>query len=181
MRTSNPEFVLFASFACACLAGFGCVNNPVHDDEVAALGPEAANVPPGPLHRPGQPCLVCHGPYGPAELQFSVAGTVYAATGESTPAVGAIAKIEDSTGASVTADTNAAGNFYILLRDFDPAYPILPQVSSPDGGIVQKMMTYVARNGSCGDCHASLPGPASAGPVVLVVSTAPDGGLDGAP
>jgi hypothetical protein len=181
MRTSNPEFALFASIACACLAGLGCVNNPVHDDEVESLGPEAAGVPPGPLHRPGQPCLVCHGPYGPAELQFSVGGTVYAGTGDPAPAVGAVVQIEDVTGASTTADTNAAGNFYVLLRDFDPTYPILPQVSSSDGGIVQKMMTYVGRNGSCAECHASVTGPASAGPVVLVVLTEPDGGPEGAP
>ena len=54
-------------------------SNPVHDNEVAALGPEDPSVPPGPDHRPGQPCLVCHGGSGPASAQFAVGGTVYAA------------------------------------------------------------------------------------------------------
>src|ERR1700683_3328645 len=36
----------------------GC--NPVLDDAIADLGPEKPGVHPGPLHRPGQPCLLCH-------------------------------------------------------------------------------------------------------------------------
>ena len=56
----------------------GCFVDPVHDEQVAALGPEPAGESPGPLHRPGQPCLVCHGGLGPAHQSFSVAGTVFA-------------------------------------------------------------------------------------------------------
>src|SRR5450432_160855 len=43
----------------------GC-GDPVHDTAVSALGPEAPGVPKGPLHRPGQPCVLCHGPQGSA-------------------------------------------------------------------------------------------------------------------
>jgi hypothetical protein len=57
------------------LAAVGC-DDPVHDDAVTALGGEDPNVPIGALHRPGQPCLVCHGGSGPAALAFSVGGTV---------------------------------------------------------------------------------------------------------
>jgi hypothetical protein len=102
---------------------------------------------------------------------------VYAASGEATPAIGAVVLIQDVTGGSIAADTNAVGNFFVLLRDFDPTYPISPQVSSSDGGIVQKMMTYVARNGSCAACHSNPPSATSAGPVVL--STDSDGGSQG--
>src|SRR5690348_913971 len=52
-------------------------SDPVHSDEVAALGPEADGVRPGPLHRAGQPCMTCHGGSGPAGAVFAVAGTVF--------------------------------------------------------------------------------------------------------
>ena len=29
------------------------------------------------LHRPGQPCLTCHGGKGPGHVEFSIAGTLY--------------------------------------------------------------------------------------------------------
>lgn len=161
-----------------CVAFLGCVNNPIHDEDVEALGPEAPGVPPGPLHRPGQPCLVCHGPYGPAPAQFSVGGTVYETAEPAAPAVGAEVRIEDVTGASVTLETNAVGNFYVLLRDFDPTYPIEPRVTSADGTMVQTMTTYIARNGSCAVCHTNAAGPTSAGPVVLLLTDA--GGAPGA-
>ena len=173
MRGRVPRL---ASFVGACVAAFGCVNNPVHDQEVEALGPELPGVPAGPLHRPGQPCLVCHGPFGPASVQFSVAGTVYEEAGQETPAVGAMVSIEDIRGASVVSGTNSAGNFYVLLADFSPTYPLLPQVSSSDGGVVQTMTTYVARNGSCSACHSNPAGATSAGPVVL--RTHLDGGTE---
>ncbi|HEY4014573.1 MAG TPA: hypothetical protein VGM06_14625 [Polyangiaceae bacterium] len=145
----------------------GCVNNPVHDDEVAALGPEDPAFPPGPDHRAGQPCLVCHGPFGPAQVQFAVGGTVYQAAGQSAPALGAVVGVEDVSGAKFDATTNEVGNFYVLLRDENPKYPIKTSVTSADGSIVQTMQTYVARNGSCASCHESTPSATSPGPVVL--------------
>ena len=50
---------------------------PVHDQEVQALGPENPEIPPAQYHRAGQPCTVCHGPEGPAQTQFSIAGTIF--------------------------------------------------------------------------------------------------------
>jgi hypothetical protein len=150
--------------------GVGCVNNPVHDQQVEALGPEDPAVPPGPLHRAGQPCVICHGAYGPASLEFSVAGTVYTTTGATDPAAGAVVRIEDIEGASTSAETNAAGNFYVLLQDFAPKFPILPQVSSPDGGLVREMKSYAARDGSCAGCHSTMPSASKAGPVTLAAS-----------
>src|SRR5262249_39649565 len=56
-----PFLVLFL----ALVAPAGC-GNPAVDPKIAALGPEANGVPQGEFHRSGQPCLLCHGPYGGA-------------------------------------------------------------------------------------------------------------------
>jgi hypothetical protein len=139
-----------------------CVDT-THDDQVQALGGEANGVSPGPDHRPGQPCLVCHGGEGPASSQFSVAGTVYALFKESAPAVGAQVQVEDISGNAIVAPTNSAGNFYIGVADWQPIYPIQMQVSL--GPASQQMLTHVGREGSCAACHQSLSGPTSPGPV----------------
>ena len=51
--------------------------DPVHDDAVSALGGETPGIPRGPLHRPGQPCLVCHDGASGDPAAFSMAGTVF--------------------------------------------------------------------------------------------------------
>jgi hypothetical protein len=147
----------------------GC-NDETHDEQVAALGGEDPNVPPGPDHRPGQPCLTCHGGIGPAKEQFSIGGTVYAVEGQSAPAVGATVQIEDITGALGTAQSNEAGNFYITVQDWSPTYPILPQVTL--GSTTEQMTTHVGRTGSCGDCHSNPASPTSAGPVYMMAGAA---------
>lgn len=142
-----------------------CVDE-VHNEEVAALGPEQAGVPPGPLHRPGQPCLTCHGGSGPAKLQLSVGGTVYETEGQTMPSVGSHVVIEDIDGNLwTTAPTNAAGNFFVLLSDFAPHYPTQPTVVPENGTVSITMATHVSRDGSCADCHSNPAGPSSAGPV----------------
>jgi hypothetical protein len=170
------QVLLLALFGTALPISVACVNNPVHDDEVAALGPEDPAVPPGPDHRPGQPCLVCHGPFGPAQVQFAVGGTVYEAEGQSAPAVSAVVGIEDISGAKIEATTNDVGNFYVLLRDDNPKYPLKTSVASADGSVVQTMQTYIARNGSCASCHESVPSATSPGPVVLSTGADAAGG-----
>lgn len=74
--------VWLASFAGAAVVAAiaGCSTDPVHDAEVAALGPEVPGMPKSlyEYHRAGQPCLVCHGGEGPAHTQFSFGGTVFA-------------------------------------------------------------------------------------------------------
>ncbi len=72
---SRAPALLVAVAVLATLAvGGACGGDPVHDEEVAALGPEPGGGAPGPEHRPGQPCLVCHGGSGPASEgeQFAV-------------------------------------------------------------------------------------------------------------
>jgi hypothetical protein len=139
-----------------------------HDEQVQALGGEAAGVAPGPDHRPGQPCLVCHGSEGPAKSSFSVAGTVYAVEKQSDPAVGAQVQIEDINGVVFVSPTNAAGNFYVSSSQWQPTFPIQMQVSL--GSVSAQMLTHVGREGSCAACHLSSSGPSSPGPVYVAAN-----------
>jgi hypothetical protein len=162
--------VLSASLLVACV-------DATHQEEVQALGGETPGVPRGPLHRPGQPCLICHGGLGPASHEFSVAGTVYAVRSQSAPAIGAQVQIEDINGSFFTATTNSAGNFYISSDTWQPTYPTQMQVSL--GGLSQQMATHAGRNGSCAGCHTSPQGPTSPGAVYVALSAGdlPEGGL----
>src|SRR5205823_5311730 len=94
-----------------CLLGPAC-GDPVHDERVAALGPEDRNVPPGPLHRPGQPCLLCHSREGEASA-FLIAGTVYLKKGSPVPYGNATVLITDAASTTYRATTNCAGNFLV--------------------------------------------------------------------
>src|SRR6185437_13022232 len=89
-RLAPPTLLLLG----LVLAPTGC-NDPVPDDEVASLGPEDPNVPPGPLHRPGQPCMACHDGTGPASLAFATAGTIFQDMPDTTPLVAGRVQITD--------------------------------------------------------------------------------------
>ena len=161
-----------------------CVD-PVHDAQIEALGGETTGISPGPLHRPGQRCLTCHGGQGPADLELAVAGTVYQTRAvDSPPLAGGTVAIYDATqlpdgGAPRTAVTNAAGNFYIPASSWSPVYP-LHDISVTIAGLAQPtpMHTNVGRDGSCATCHFLPEGRASHGHVYLVADPAdlPGGG-----
>jgi hypothetical protein len=159
---------LHAALLATPAALVACVD-ATHDEKVQALGGEAPGVSPGPDHRPGQPCLVCHGSEGPAQSSFSVAGTVYAVDKQSAPAVGGQVQIEDINGVVFLSPTNAAGNFYVLTSQWQPAFPIQMQVSL--GPLSTQMLTYVGREGSCAACHQSSLSPASPGPVYVATNS----------
>jgi hypothetical protein len=144
----------------------GC-SDPVHDALVASLGPEDPSVGPGPTHRPGQPCVACHGDLGPAKLAFSVGGTVYQKQGSPIPAPGAQVLVEDQDGRATTIPTNAAGNFFVTPSVFLPNYPTRMRVASTDGTQVAQMISISNREGSCAMCHFDPPGPTSPGPVFI--------------
>lgn len=131
-------------------AAIACTD-PVHQERVAALGEEAAGTPPGPLHRPGQPCLVCHGPEGPAETEYAIAGTVYRSPSDPGPVEGAEIVVRDANGARHRALTNAAGNFTIDASDA-PRFPVYVEVQNND--VITHMTTPINRDGSCASCHA---------------------------
>jgi hypothetical protein len=130
----------------------GCYD-PVHLDAVKSLGDEATDVPRGPEHRPGQPCTTCHGGEGPADLELSVAGTIFAVRGTSTPLPGATVRITDARGETRSPQTNAAGNFLVRTDEWSPAFPLRVTLEDPSGAR-KEMITTIGQSGSCAACHA---------------------------
>jgi len=135
--------------------------DPVQSDEIAALGGEAPGVPEGPLHRPGQPCVLCHDGAGGDPSAFSVAGTVFETPSTSAGASGVTVAMTDSTGSTHSATTNAAGNFYVTPSEWTPTYPITT-TTLESGRVSTPMYGEIGRNGSCAGCH-SYPAAAGAG------------------
>jgi hypothetical protein len=154
-----------------CTMLFAACVDPVHDDEVEALGPEKRGVRPGPNHRPGQPCVTCHGERGPAEPQFAIAGTIYLARGVLEPAAGVNVHLEDVTGATRDPRSNEVGNFFVGKTDWSPVYPITVTLVDPradeDGG-TKTMVTKVRAEGSCADCHRGAEGAPDLMPAVYL-------------
>jgi hypothetical protein len=133
---------------------FGACADPVHDQQVTALGPEVSGVPQGEFHRAGQPCAVCHGVEGPAKTRFSIAGTVFWGPNQTVGAEGVTIDMIDSLGSSPpsgTVVTNCVGNFFVTPDVWDPAFPIFVQVQS--GTTTSKMHSQISREPSCGNCH----------------------------
>ena len=148
--------------------------DPVHSDEVADLGPEIDGVREGPTHRPGQPCLVCHGGSGPGSPQWAVAGTVYQDENSDTPLVGGTVTVTDATGSAQSLGTNEAGNFYIGTDQWNPVYPLHVTLSA--GSTAISMTSRINGNGSCADCHLGHTGQATADHVPAVYLNPVDGG-----
>jgi hypothetical protein len=152
--------------------------DPVLDDAVSDLGPETPGVRTGPLHRPGQPCLLCHdGAFGDPQA-FSVAGTIYQIPSSLEPAVGATVAMTDATGSTRDEVTNAAGNFYIAASDWAPQFPLQVQVQPVTGPVVYMYSlvnsgTDVA-GGACATCHRDPAGADSPGHVSISLD---DGGV----
>ena len=159
-----PLVALLASPLGAC--------DPVQQDKIDGLGGEAPGVPHGPLHRPGQPCTLCHdGAVGNPEA-FSVAGTVYQRPADTVGLNGATVKMTDSTGSTYSTTTNAAGNFYVDPASWTPTYPIVgTQIKS--GRLTVQMYTRIGWAGSCATCHVAPAGSTSPGRIVMQLD---DGG-----
>lgn len=171
---------------------FVACSDPVRSNAIDKLGGEQPGVPAGPLHRPGQPCVLCHDGSGPGNIVLAFGGTVYQKQDTSTPMVGAIVHFRDSVGAEYRTATNCAGNFFIVDGDYNPTWPVFvkveyaltvvtpagpqtvvlnPRMTSPiyntDGSTVAGL-----RDRSCANCHSDPPSPTSEGHVYL----APQGG-----
>lgn len=145
--------------------GSGCTD-PVRDEQIDQLGPEAAGVPIGPDHRPGQPCVLCHSDGGPASGKpFAVAGTIYETN---KPGSGGAAKISiqfidaRGNGPLQIVETSTSGNFYVPLQNWPtdgqplagPAFPIrVGLYKDVDGEPVQVMKSLINREPSCNFCH----------------------------
>lgn len=170
MASRASAFVVWV----AALALSAC-SDPVHTHQVDALGGEQPGVPVGPLHRPGQPCNVCHGEYGPADSQFVFAGTVYASIWEEehqkgVPLPDVRVKVFDAKGKAYETGTNCAGNFFIMQSDYKPEWPVWTSLiygMMAGQPIEQKMSSPIQREGSCATCHADPPSVEAVGHVYL--------------
>lgn len=146
--------------------------DPVHDQAVEALGPEAPGVPRGPEHRPGQPCLTCHGGDGPSSLVMAFAGTVYQHLSSKDPAEGAIVRVVDAEQRTYETPTNSAGNFWIPVGRFKATFPVSAAVTL--GQVSRVMRTTMRLDGSCNGCHVNPESVSSPGRVwVLPDSVSP--------
>ena len=153
-----------AGLVVAALGAVACIN-PVHQDEVAALGGEVNNETPGEDHRPGQPCLVCHGGQGPGP-DFAIAGTVYRTRGVGGEREAALARPRDGSESVTVVLTDAArtehrnvangvGNFFVRSNDWAPVYPVRVRLEYRGSGKTadKEMVSFIGRNGGCASCH----------------------------
>ncbi len=155
----------------AGVIAFGWSCNPVLTDQINALQGDAPGVRNGPLHRPGEPCLLCHDGKLTDPNAFSVAGTVYRTASSNEPLPGATILLTGADGKTHEATTNEAGNFYLTPNQFVPKSPFRVSVSS--GGTTVTMASHIGWNGACAGCHTDPAGPESAGHVYFEIG---DGG-----
>lgn len=161
--------VTLAAAAFVVAAAVSC--DPVVSDAVDALGGEAPGVRRGPLHRPGQPCLLCHdGALGDPPA-FSVAGTIFDDPIDLLGEDGATVSLTDTNGSTYSATTNAAGNFYITPGEWSPTFPLTVSVTSVT---TVTMQSQIGRSGACATCHVSPASASSPGPVCMQLE---DGGV----
>ena len=138
----------------------GCPS-PVNDDAIEALGGECNGVPESEHHRPGQPCVLCHGGYQGDSPELSIGGTVFATPAQPIPVEGAKVILIDAEGATMTKETNCIGNFQITTDEWVPAFPIHAEIVCPIPGTDETrrlvMGTRISRDGSCAGCHFGPP------------------------
>ena len=159
--------------ACAVILALTAVDcDPVTADAVTALGGELPGTRPGPLHRAGQPCLLCHDGELGDPVEFSVAGTLFVSADDKQPASDARVEITAADQTRMTFTTNAAGNFYVEAARYAPAYPL--QVSVSYRGQTVTMDSLIGRDGACATCHFDPAGPKSPGHVYAIN---PDAGI----
>jgi hypothetical protein len=162
--------VFLATVAPAC-------GDPVHDDAVNALGPEKPGVRHGPLHRPGQPCLTCHGGDGPASFVMDFGGTVFATLDGDTPGAGATVRLLDSQQHTYDVTANCVGNFWVPRGAFAAVFPVTAAVTMSLPGATmgesssRVMTTQMRRNGSCGECHVNPASAASPGQIYAIAGS----------
>lgn len=170
------------SFSLALILATGCLGTTPEQAAEDALGPEAPGVEEGPLHRPGQPCLVCHSEANDeGDVIFVTAGTVYLTPDSALGLGGAEVTITDDLGRAATIPTNEAGNFMLAHEEeveeeeeyegrvsvpWAPVFPL--RVSVRFGDVVAEMRSSVGREGSCAHCHTLEEGAASNGRVYVM-------------
>jgi hypothetical protein len=146
--------------------------DPVLDDAVSELGGEVGNVHPGPLHRPGQPCLLCHDGELGDPPEFSIAGTVFLQPTGTKAVNRATVELHGADDSTLRLVTNAAGNFYVSANQFKPVFPLEVKVDYQNE--VTTMHSVIGRDGSCAGCHSDPAGSDSPGHVYVRLD---DGGV----
>jgi len=161
--------------------------DPARSDAIDKLGDEAPGVPAGPLHRPGQPCVLCHDGNGPGSMVLAFGGTVYQSFETKVPMVGAIVHFRDSIGKDYRTATNCAGNFFIADGDYEPNWPVFVKVeyaltvNLPTGPLTQLLAPAMTspmyetdgstvsglRDRSCANCHSDPASTTSVGHVYV--------------
>lgn len=127
--------------------------DPVLDQQIAALGPEVGE--PGPDHRPGQPCVLCHSEFGTAEGVFTVAGTIYETQGAPQGAPNVEVLIRAADNSSFPVRTGPSGNFFIRKSQWDPPFPLIVHIYRD--GVIKRMLSHIGREPSCSTCHFNPP------------------------
>lgn len=172
MRAGPP-----AAWLVACVTASACIGTTPEEEAADRAGPEDGDE--GPTHRPGQPCLVCHGEdYTPGGEVFAVAGTVFATADEPRGLEGVHVELVDDEGTLFDVTTNRTGNFMIstggdgdqedgwLRAGRSPVFPLHVRVYR--GELEQIMRSVIHREGSCAGCHLrDGPGADSVGKVTL--------------
>ena len=100
--------------------------------------------------------------------EFSVAGTVFQSATTTTAAPSVTVSLVDANGATYTAKTNSAGNFYVTPKNYAPKYPM--KVSLVSSGATIAMASHVGWAGGCAVCHVDPAGPDSPGHVYVDVT-----------
>lgn len=148
-RLALPLALLAVALSASC-------TDPVRDRAIDALGDELPGVPPGPTHRPGQPCLLCHSDGGPASGKpFAVAGTVYRTPTGVEGAGGVEVRFVDAANGApnIPVFTNDSGNFFVRESEWpNLRYPFKVALFR-NNQVAAQMNTTVNREGSCNFCH----------------------------
>jgi hypothetical protein len=133
----------------------------------------------GPLMLPGENCLECHGgsllPGEPATIaqprtapRWTVAGTVFESENGGSGVAGAKVHLTDALGATLTLETNLAGNFYTA----EPLqFPLRAAVEY--GGLLHDMEPDVPYGG-CNGCHRLPPRQDAPGRVTIPTADGED-------
>ncbi|HEX7480589.1 MAG TPA: hypothetical protein VF331_22505 [Polyangiales bacterium] len=182
MRSGATRGLLGLILVCAASA---CIGVSPEQRLAQDLGPDTGPYDTGPYHRAGFPCTNCHGDlWWQDHPTFELAGTVYRTPTDDQGQDGAVVSIQDATGKTITAQTNAVGNFFLVnggtgtFRGSNQGstvisgalvYPL--RVSVKAGSAVQQMRGLIWRERSCANCHDKRLGAGSNGRVFVQESS----------
>jgi hypothetical protein len=102
--------------------------------------------------------VVCHGSEGPANEQFSIAGTVFFGPAVTQQPIGignVTVQLEDDAQSRYAVTTNCVGNFWVKPSDWTPQFPVLVTIAGQAQGQSYQvsMIGHIGRDPSCGSCH----------------------------